>query len=89
MIELSWDVYARQLLGVLSSAAAVFLFLALLAFEWHRMQALRDCREAARQIKERNEELRRERDAKRDERRRLAGLPPRGMAGALKKLIKG
>ena len=89
MIELSWDVYARNLVGVLSSAATVFLFLALLAYEWHRMEALKACREVAQQIKTKNEEVRREREVKRDERRRAAGLPPRSMAGALKKLLKG
>lgn len=89
MIELSWDLYARQLVGVLSSAATVFLFLALLAYEWHRMEALRGCRQAAQEIKARNDEVRREREKQREDRRRLAGLPPRSMAGALKKMIKG
>lgn len=88
-MEWSWDLYARNLLGVLSSAATVFLFLALLAWEWRRMEVLRACREVAAQIKARNESIRAERARKREERRKLAGLADRGMAGALKKLMKG
>ncbi len=88
MPEPTWEFYARQLLGVLASAASVFLFLALLAFEWQRMEALRACREVASQIKARNEAIRAEREKRREERRRLAGVPPRGMVGAIRKMMK-
>lgn len=89
MRDLTFDLIASQLVGVLASAAAVFLFLAILAFEWHRMELLRACREVAAQILARNEEIRAQREKKREERLKLAGLAPRSMAGALKKMMKG
>lgn len=88
MVEWSWDLYARQLVGVLASAGSAFLFLALLAFEWMRMETLKSCREVAKEIIERNDAIRREQEKKHEERRKLAGLPPRAVAAIVKKLAR-
>lgn len=89
MPDPTWDFYARQLVGVLSSVGTVFLFLALLAFEWQRREAVRACREVAKEIVARNEAVRAAQERRREERRRLAGIEKGAAARALKSMIKG
>ncbi len=88
MVDWSWDLYARQIVGVLASSAAAFLFLALLAFEWMRMETARACREVGREIIARNEAIKKERETKNDERRTRAGIAPRAIAAVVKKLAR-
>ena len=88
MVEWTWDLYARQLVGVLASAGAAFFFLALLAFEWMRMEAVKACREVSKELIARNEGIRRELEKKHEERRKMAGIPPRAAAAVVRKMTR-